>query len=194
MKLPLIILTFFLLSIITYGQSKNRISITIGLADNGLFRIEELDGTGSYEGKGSTHIGLNYSRRISKIFDLEAGFEYSMNKIEISPAPFISYPVQNTKIKMLTVPIYGRVNFLKYFFVNAGTIVDFEMNYDKIQSTDKQSGIGFGIGIGGEYSIKNITISLNPYFQKHAVVPFKKELYQQRVMEVGIKFGVGYNF
>lgn len=80
------------------------------------------------------------------------------------------------------------------FFINAGATVDFELNTYQNQPTDKQSGIGLGFGLGGKYDFKNTTVLINPFILEHAVIPFDKVEYQERIIELGIKFGMGYNF
>jgi len=194
MRHLLIALFFFSISIGLFAQSKNEIAINCGFAGNELVVDNNLIGGPSYEGEGSYLIGLRYARTVYRMIALETGIDYSVNKIKVKPATGIDASAKDTKIKMLSVPIYGNVSFLKYFFVNAGAIVDFELNRTTLQLTDEQSGVGLGIGIGTKYRISGFAISLNPFLEKHAVIPFNKEEHQQRVMEFGVRFRLGYEF
>jgi hypothetical protein len=195
----IIIIAF--LSLKTNAQN-NRISIFYGFARNELFRSDDLDGSASFNGKGSDIYGITYQRYLSDHFSLETGLEYSKNKIEITPA---YYPethmyvgnvqqVRSVNIEMFTIPVYVNYTFLEYFFVNGGALIDFEINRDEYESPDKQSGIGFGAGIGVQYTLQHFKFFINPMLRFHAVIPFERENYQQHLVETGVKLGIGYNF
>jgi hypothetical protein len=97
---------------------------------------------------------------------------------------------------MISVPFYGNYTFLRYLFANAGVVIDLETKIHRPEnrSIDSQSGIGFGFGIGGQYHFKKMTVLVNPFFQKHALVPFAINKYPERLAELGVKLGLGYNF
>ena len=189
----IIIIVFLSLKI---NAQKNRIGFFYGLAGNELIRSTSLDGGASYDGKGSDIFGINYQRILNKDLYLETGLEYSKNKIGITPPfyPGIDLTPRQEDIVLITIPVYVKFTFFKYFFVNGGTLIDFEIDRTEYQSTDDQSGIGFGGGIGGQYTFRNFTFYINPLFRYHAVIPFQKENYQQHLTEAGIKFGLDYNF
>jgi len=64
----------------------------------------------------------------------------------------------------------------------------------EFRGIDSQSGLGYGLGAGGKYSFKKMTILVNPLFQKYAILSFDGNDHQERIGELGVKFGVGYNF
>ena len=184
------------------AQNTNRINLFYGFASNELIRNVDLDGAPSYKGKGSTIIGVTYQRTLYKSLSLETGLEYSKNKIEITP---IYYPeihmytsknivTQKVSVNMITIPIYANYTFLKYFYANAGVLIDFEINRDDYPKTSEQSGIGFGAGIGGQYTFQNFTLFINPMIRFHAVIANEKENYHQHITESGMKIGIAYNF
>ena len=189
----IIIIAFLSLEI---NAQKNRISVFYGFTGNELLRNEDLVGGPSYDGKGSDIFGINYQRALNKDISLETGLEYSKNKIGITPSfyPGIDLTPRQEDIELITIPVYVKFTFFKYFFVNGGTLIDFEINREDYLSTDEQSGIGFGAGIGGQYTFRNFTFYINPLLRYHALIPFHKENYQQHLTEAGIKFGLGYNF
>lgn len=191
MKKAYALFVFVFLTLGSMAQPKNEVSIIYGLGKYSL-GLSGLDGGASYEGKGSTILGVKYSRSIFSSFAIESGIEYSTNKIEITPAPELPPNIQEATIEMLTIPVYGNISIWKYFFVNAGPLIDFEVNRLKTPKTDSQSGVGFGAGVGGKYSKRNFTISLNPYFENHALIPFNKERNHLRGWEMGFKIGLGY--
>ncbi len=202
MKRLFLSITIFLFGLQITAQNSNRISFFYGFASNELLRNVDLDGAPSYKGKGSTIIGITYQRTIYKSLSLETGFEYSKNKIEITP---VYYPenhmylsknaaTQRISVNMITIPVYANYTFLKYFYANAGVLIDFENSRGDYPKTSDQSGIGFGAGIGGQYTLQNFTLFVNPMIRLHAVIANEKEKYHQHITESGIKIGIAYNF
>ncbi len=184
------------------AQNTNRINFFYGFAYNELIRSANLDGAPSYKGKGATIIGVTYQRTIYKSLSLETGLEYSENKIEITPVYYPEnhmYPSKNAatqrvSVHMITIPVYANYTFLKYFYANAGVLIDFENSRGDYPKTSDQSGIGFGAGIGGQYTLQNFTLFVNPMIRLHAVIANEKEKYHQHITESGIKIGIAYNF
>jgi hypothetical protein len=184
---------FLFLTLVVFGQSKNEVSIVYGIGKYDL-GLPGLAGGAGYEGKGSTILGLKYSRSITRLLAIESGIEYSYHKIQITSAPGLPPNPHAATIQMFTIPVYGSILFWKYFFVNAGPLLDFEVNRLKTPETDSQTGLGFGFGVGGKYTKNNFTISLNPYFETHAIIPFNKERNHLRGGEMGVKIGLGFLF
>lgn len=179
----------------TFSQTMNRITLTSGLSSNAVFQSEPMLGGGSNEGKGANALGIRYTRYLNKAFSFETGLEYSSNKIESTPAfTGQQIPSSQANIQMVSVPLYGNLNFLKYLFVNAGVSLDLEtnMNASETRGLNSQSGVGYGFGMGGKYDFKKMTIILNPFFQKHAVVTTNN--HPERIGELGARLGIGYNF
>lgn len=201
MKYIFSILTILLFGLQTTAQKTNRVSFFYGISGNALLN-SGLDGAPSYDGKGSTIFGLTYQRFLSNSLSLETGVEFSNNKIEIIPAympelyKYITKTIveRHVNIKMITIPVYANYTFLKYFYANAGILIDFEIDRAEYPKTDDQSGLGFGAGIGAQYTYQNFTLFVNPLIRYHAVIPNEKENHQQHLTETGVKFGLGYNF
>ena len=197
-KVSILVLLFSILSIQAFSQSKNRITLQSGFASNALFTSPGLVGGGSHQGKGASGFGITYSRNLNKSFALETGLEYSSNRIETTSTfhPGFERQVTNSKIQMLSVPVYGNLTFLKYLFVNGGLLFSMEtkISGQEFRGIDSQSGLGYGLALGGKYSVNKMTVLVNPFFQKHAVLAYKRNNSQERLGELGLKFGVGYSF
>ena len=187
---------FFLLAFQISAQNSNRISFFYAFTTNNLIINQGLDGGPSLDGQGSDIFGFNYQIFLGKNLSLETGIEYSKNKIDIKPNfyPDIDLTPKAVTIEMFTIPLYANFTFLKYFYVNAGLLIDFETNRDDYPKTDEQSGVGFGAGIGAQYTFRNFTLYVNPMIRYHAVLTLQKEKNQQHLTEAGVKFGIGYNF
>ena len=194
LKKILLTTTYILLVLVAFSQTKNRVSIIFSPADNGLEIPNGWYGDMGHTGKGAKLYELEYSRQINRFFSIKTGLGYSINKIETDYFPDGIIHYKESSIKMLSIPIYADLTFWKYFYVNAGPIIDFELHHLPSESTFNQSGLGFGIGIGGRYTLKNFTVSLNPFYQKHLILLGKKGGYHENLWESGIKLGLGYNF
>lgn len=165
MKNSYIVLFFLIFPALSFAQSSQRLSISYGFAANEIMQNRNIVGGADHNGKGAGSIGLRYIKTLKKNFAFETGLEYARYKFEIAPnyPPDIPQNSRHENIELLSVPIYGHYTFGKYVFVHAGLIADFQINKKENTSLDRQSGLGAGIGIGGKYDFKKITISVNPY-------------------------------
>ena len=186
------LLIILLIEIQCYSQNLNGLRTYYGVIDSELLRNENLDGGANYDNENSYEFGLKYLRKISKKFSIETGINYMNCKVKITPAP-TGMPVNSRyeNLKIISVPIFANYSLGKYFFANGGPIVDFQ---NSEESFDSQSGIGYGIGIGGKYKFDGFLIYINPNFKRHAFIPFDKEKYHQKLTEFGMQFGIGYDF
>lgn len=178
-------------------EQKSKISVyTTFLGGADIFRFEEVDGGGSYDGRGIFNIGASYTYRLSRKLGLEAGLEYSKLNYKCT-SEFIgeSTPAVTVKdnIDLLSVPVALNVYFGKYIYANAGVLFDFQIKDSNY--VDKQSGMGAILGIGGKYDFySGFSVFVNPYYKLHALIPFSTEKYHQRVGEYGLKIGASYSF
>ncbi len=131
-------------------------------------------------------------RQIKNNISIEFGLNLLKSDIEYRVMMWPEgYRISNEKLEIISIPIYANYTFWKYLFVSAGPILDFQTSENSI---DSQSGIGYSLGLGTKYNFNNIAIFLNPNFKRHAVIPFEKENYHQKLTEFGIQFGLGYRF
>jgi hypothetical protein len=193
MKNTLLFLTFTLLSTCAYCQSKNNLSIIFGAAGDDIFNTGI--GAAGYQGEGDLIYGFNYSRSLTKSFSIQMGLEYSVNNVlwNYEDAYTPSFTPQKASIRMLSVPVYVNFTFFKYLFADVGLTADFETSHQSDAIVSDQSGIGFGMGIGGKYNFNKITVFINPFFQLHTVVAFHNEG-GGSLVDQGVKIGIGYNF
>ncbi|WP_200976319.1 hypothetical protein [Echinicola sp. 20G] len=167
----------------------------IGTSDAKLLRTGSEDGAGSYESSNFVEFGIKYLRGVSNQLYLETGLNYSSSDVKITPvfvgenSPLSSYK----ELKLVSVPINAHYEFWKYLFVNGGPLLDFEIT-DNTNWIDSQSGIGYILGFGGKYRFNKLSLFVNPNFKRHAVVPFKRENNHQKLTEVGVQFGLGFEF
>jgi hypothetical protein len=193
MKFRYIFLLAILVSDGAYSQSKNAVSLVYGTAGN-IVDIHEVKGDFGYNGGKAELFGLSYVRNLSTNFSLESGIIFSDNKTQLtsiqgSRGEFI----YNEHIKMLSVPILLRHNFLKYFYFSFGLTVDMETNYPNDGSALNQSGLGYEMGLGGEYNFGHLSLFAAPLFQAHGLIRFNNNAIGN-LLDGGIKFGTGFSF
>ncbi len=187
-----LILLLIVTSFKCYSQNSNQLSVYYGFADSELLRNEELTGSASYDNNNSYEFGFKYLRTLSNKLSIETGINFFNTEVIITPA-FTGTPVnpRQEELKLVSIPIFASYSLGNYFLINGGPIIDFQSGEG---SFDSQSGIGYGIGIKGKYNFDRFVIYVNPNFKRHSVIPFEKENYHQKLTQIGIKIGVGYEF
>ncbi len=201
MKRTWIIIAFFLLTSYQFlraqeskGLNDGKIGIFSSLGVNEVFRFEELDGAASYNGKNFFAGGISYALNMNKWLEIETGLEYTKHNFYIIPnlPPYIDVIPEKESFEIINVPINVKANFLKFFYINAGTIIDIDISQNS--SIDRQTGFGTVMGVGIKYDFDfGGSVFINPYTKVHTLIPFIEEDHQQRVWENGFRFGVTYN-
>ena len=186
---------FFLLSINSiYGQNKHVISINYGIGRNTML-INGFEKREGYSNNGMYSIGLHYQHNLSETLALKTGLEYRKNNIMIAAGynPDVPDISGSWDTDILTLPLFINYQPLKYIFIEGGPLVDLQFNIWNNQPTAAQTGIGFGLGVGGIYSYKNLVFTLSPFVNYHAIIQFEPTI-KERLAETGVKFGFGYQF
>jgi hypothetical protein len=158
------------------------ISNLIGKSDNTSYIIKD---------KSFYSLGVTYMRGLNKWLDIETGLEYSNHNIGITP-DFLNVIYMRTsevKLILLNIPATVRANFLKYFFVNGGVLIDINVS-DNIY-IDNQTGIGGIVGFGANYNFDfGLSLFLNPYIKAHSWIDVGK---REKILEKGLRFGITYD-
>ena len=192
--ISLLILLLTVASFQCYSQKNNQFRLYFGFVDSQLLRNIDLEGDASYENKNSYELGFKYLRKLSGKLSLETGINVFKSDIKITPI-FTGTPVNSkiVKLKLVSIPIYANYSFGKYFYINGGPILDFDIGYGGT-SYDPQTGIGYGLGIGVKYNFDKLFIYINPNFKRHSsIFSFQQDNYHQRLTQFGIQIGVGFD-
>jgi hypothetical protein len=192
MKFRFIFLLAILISNLAYSQSKNNLSLVYGAAGN-IVDIHGVIGDFGYNAGSTTLFGISYVRTLTHEFSLESGIIYSDNQTQLSSIQAGREFIYNEHIKMLSVPLLLRRNFLKYFYFNFGLNIDAQTNYTNDGSALNQSGIGYEMNLGGQYNFNHFTVFVAPFFQAHGLIRFNDNQ-TGNLLDTGIKFGAGFKF
>lgn len=194
------ILLFFQISLMAQENQEKTRNDKFGISfssfgENDVVRFDELEGAASYSGDYFFTVGINYVHPLNRWLDAETGLEYSEQHILIHPnlSPDIPSVQRRANFSLLNVPVSLRANFLNYFFVNGGLLLEVDASANS--PIDNQTGIGTILGLAFQYEFKNgVSVFVNPYSKIHALIPFASSNYPQRVFESGFRFGIMYDF
>ncbi len=163
-----------------------------GGGSNDIFRFRELDGAGSVTGTGMWTGGLDLRRLFGDYFSVETGISYSHQYFYTSPAPGIYGDDRPGSFGMVTVPVTGRIDFLKWFFADAGALFAFQTGSTHI---DNMSGLGATVGVGFQYRFKSdVFVRFRAYSTQYGLLHFIPEDYPRTLFNGGFTVGVGYRF
>ena len=179
---------------IAFTQSKARLSFFYSPYHSEVIVKNGLLSDSGHTGKNGNLFELRYSHPVNSRFSLETGLQYSGNKVKTEYFPDGITHYMESEIKLISVPIYANLTFLRYFYVEAGPTLDFEVQHKQSAPVQNQGGIGLAAGFGGKYTIKRITIYINPFVQRHLLASFSNDKIYERLWQSGLKFGVGYSF
>jgi hypothetical protein len=191
----LLIVCFWAIQISLNAQKElnNRAGLTFSyLGVNDL--VGESNSTSyNYEGKSFYTLGVTYIRGLNKWLEVETGVEYSSHKIGILPnyLPGGDIYIRKTETKLIlfNIPATLRANFLKYFFINAGVLIDIDATNSNY--IENQTGIGGIAGFGANYDFKSgLSIFLNPYIKAHSWIDIGT---RTKILEKGFRMGITYD-
>lgn len=194
------LLTFFLV-LINFAanaqeSSRNSFGLTAGAGSANVVR-PSLEGAPSLDLQRNFEIGANYYRQIGRKLKFETGLIYHYNKLTQKSvfSPDVPQITTQYDVHLIYLPAFLRINLSKHFFVNGGGMVDIDisnsMGLSSSRALNNQSGLGVGMGIGGEVAVLHkFYLQVNPYLNLHAVLPVQRENYPERILDAGIKVGV----
>jgi len=163
-----------------------------GGGTNDIFRFSELEGAGSVTGTGMWTAGADLRRLFGDHFSIETGLAYSHQSYYTSPAPGIEGEDLPGSFGMLALPVTARLDFLKWFFVDAGPLFALQTGTSQV---DNMSGLGATLGAGFQYNFRSdIFIRLRAYATQYAILHLFPEDYPQTLYNRGVTLGVGYRF
>ncbi|HZK68893.1 MAG TPA: outer membrane beta-barrel protein [Paludibacter sp.] len=189
-----LVLVFLCLSTLMSAQ-KGQLGITFSaMSDNGVARFRSVEDDSSTDAGKSFTYGISYLKPLNKWLDIETGLEYLSCPIEtksiVGTINGVTTLTRSSTLSMLSIPVTVRANFLKYFFVNGGLLLDVDVSENSI--INSQSGLGSILGLGLKYDFKNgISVFVNPYSKIH-LFPLTFERNQQHFLESAVRFGIAY--
>ena len=166
------------------------------VGENEVIQKSLLGGPG-YSGDGFYTIGAACQIPLTSRLDFETGLDYAKHNVIISPADFSS-TLYKVNVRVASIPLTVKLNFLKHFFVNGGCLLDIDLSSSSSSNSslmiDNQDGLGAMLGVGMKYDFKfGGTLFVNPNLKCHSLVHFTTKDYRQRLLEAGIRIGFMYS-
>ena len=160
-----------------------------------MIGYKEYEGTVSIKVEGTVAYGFKYLRSISSNLSIDAGVSYAeyseINHFVDETGNIDDY--LNESFRTFTFPIILKKYYNNNFYLGAGTIIDYTLSRrNTYVLTDTQSGFGISISAGKEIFIKNFSIEIAPKIDLHSVIPFSSDLFQQKLLVLGVKLGLNY--
>jgi hypothetical protein len=193
MKKTLISLIFLVVSNYSYSQTHS-----IGLSPGYIFSggaadFAALDGASSYHYKSGNQFGLNYRLQLSKNLSLLSGLQRQQLSMEAQNGSSTGeLQTWDFQVENLNIPFYANLSFFKYFFVEGGPMLNFQVNQQDPFGIDDQSGIGAALAIGAQYDIGKLNVFIKSQTLMQAIIPFSKENYHDRLTANSLTIGVFY--
>ena len=201
LRIALVVLVSCLIQTIGWSQKttdfpgNTQLSITLPIFGNSeAVYFQQLAGAASTTGSGLSGFGIGLLQPLNTNWWLETGLEYTRHSLRLIPnvPPGSNFAETDFKIGLLSLPLSARLKVFKGVFLNSGFLLDVDLS--KSHVVDSQTGIGTLLGLGVHFSLgKGVSVFANPYFKAHGLIPFNKEKYPQRLMESGIRIGLGLN-
>ncbi|MDR1170114.1 MAG: hypothetical protein LBK97_04685 [Prevotellaceae bacterium] len=171
----------------------NKIGVTFSSLGVNDILGQSVANSFNYEGKNFYALGLTYIRGLNKWLEIETGLEYVKHNVNIipnvMPGTNIFMRTQQTGLPLLDIPVTVRANFLKYFFINAGILLDIDISNSIY--LENQTGFGGIAGFGANYDFKSgLSIFLNPYIKAHSWIYVGE---RQKILEKGFRLGITYD-
>lgn len=179
-------------SLLATAQEKGKIGLSYSLnAGSNIVQFPSVKGAADNEVTGAAGIGLIYLKPLNPWLELETGLTYTLFNIQTTSSPTPEVYTSTSSLSLIDIPVGVRANFLKYFFVNGGLLLDLDMNVGG--HIDSQSGVGVLLGVGAKYDFKfGGSVFVNPYAKLHSLLPFSGGSYHERMLESGWRLGVTY--
>jgi len=199
----LFILCFCTIHLFAQNDKNNLIETHFSMGASGLGQIGVIGG-GDYHSKSYYTISLDYSRQLSKRWDICSGLEYSYNSMTVTFHDFPEMAPRKAFLQLVTIPVQFKYHIGKVVYLNGGLLFNVLSRLkeetwvpSKFQSENTfQSenigmllGVGLGIGVKHEFQ-SGVILSLNPYARLNGFVREGKYVF----IQAGASLGVGYQF
>jgi len=136
--------------------------------------------------------GIDLRRLIGDHFSIETGISYAHQYYYTSPAPGIEGEDSPGSLGMITIPVTARLDFLKWFFADAGALFGIQAG---IPNFENMSGLGATAGAGFQYMFKSdVFVRVRAYGSQYGLLHFFPDDYPRTLFNSGITVGIGYRF
>ena len=213
---------FFFISLFGQSDKKNLIGthIASGIGNITSFRItgipEGVTGVGWYkiDVKYYGGIGVDYSRVLTKHWDIRSGFEYTYDRIICYGSAGPDFGLKSS-FSSFAIPIELKYRFKKYFYISGGIFLNVlggqrhygyenhdNVDFESLYFPHKSMSFGYGLGIGFEHTLNSgIVLYLSPNVRWNGTRKITYDDNETVPMSLsyalflgGMNLGIGYKF
>lgn len=190
MKKLSFLIAFIIASHFLYSQNHS-VGLSYGQVYNGALRtFVRMDCGATYFYNNGAQYNLNYRFQLSSKVALTSGLQYQQNEIESrSTSPAGESQSYAFEVNNLNIPILANISFWKYFFVEGGPLLNFEIDS---YGPNSQTGLGFSLGAGAQYDLGKLNFFLKSQNQIQTLIPFKWDGRQDKLITNSLAVGVFY--
>jgi hypothetical protein len=205
-ELRCILILLFLIILFTSNSNAQvnnnfRLNITVGqnfMLQNTKDRGAQFDGEifNSMEFRYVHYINDRF-RRGKQVWGIESGLTYSINEFFSIYEDVIANETITIieKVNLIYLPINLRYHFNKTYFLSSGIIYTFEIPSQQELRRSEQNGLGLNIEFGAEFKLtKTLKASISAVAVQHNLLSFSSSEFNDAVSEIGVKFGMSYQF
>ena len=189
----------FSVILMSTAQFTNAQNHTIGVSYDYIFgssatQFATLDGGSSFHLQEGKKISLNYSYVFTKSVRLSSGLQFQQSDLQAQNAS-TSGKLQtwDFTVRTINIPVLANFNYLNYLLVEAGPLLNLQVNGTDLYGIDRQNGIGFLSGLGAKYRLKKISGFIKYQYQMQSLFPFNKERYHDRLITHSLSVGLHYH-
>ncbi|MES2417451.1 MAG: outer membrane beta-barrel protein [Bacteroidota bacterium] len=167
-------------------KTANTFLLTYGSGKGDIAHYGKIDGNLTTEHQKSLNsFGINYHEGLNKHLFIETGLIYINYKYTTTfNYPNLPQTETNNTLKLLNLPIKIRLEFAKLFFLNAGLLMDINLDQSDLAI---ESGVGATAGLGVQYYYKNrFGLTINPQANLHGLIT------GEGLIETNVTFGLAY--
>ncbi|MGM0579427.1 MAG: hypothetical protein ACQETL_02020 [Bacteroidota bacterium] len=193
MKKLLILFTFIIVSHFSYSQNHS-VGASYGYVfGGGITKFAVFDGASSYEYKNGNQFSFDYSFNLPNKLKLISGLQFQQNWMRGQNSS--STPETRTwdfRVDNLNIPILANFSFSKYFFLEGGPVLNFQISEEESYGIDPQNGIGLSFGLGAKYDIGKFNVFIKSQNQIQTIIPFGGQNYHDRLITNSLTVGIFY--
>ena len=138
----------------------------------------------------STNLDYLFIKKKKFEFGFGLGYQSSrvLNLVQVSAIDLFEV---SEKINLCSINLKSIYKLSKEFYLSLDPSIDFQINYDTLQITDNQAGLGLSFGVGGNFRLNNVlSFNVEPRLWIHNIIPFHDIDQPFRLSFVGINLGL----
>ncbi len=188
MKKTILLFSILLTTVFLHGQE---IKFSVAPTINNALYYRFVAGGPGRNFKPGFSTSVDYSFISDKKINLGFGLAYHFSQVEYTPNMNTGDLVRQTdRVNLISVTLATIYN-LNRLYLSLNPMLDFQLNNNSDQITDKQTGLGISFSVGKYFDISdNLRLNLEPELWIHNIIPFNSESGALKLTTAGLNVGL----